>query len=152
MPNFDKVAVRITEVAARLAELVHRLGYELSSSISPQLVTRVNIRNADIQEAADQIGVGSGERHRRFVRGRTAAEVEDEPRVRDLDERRRAAVVASGQNATSEYGLVESNRAVHVDDGEKMRDAKPLSGRHLIGLLRDLYLVHERPEIELSRR
>ena len=69
MPNFDKVAVRITEVAARLAELVHRLGDELSSSISPKLITRVNIRNADIQEAADQIGVGSGERHRRFVRG-----------------------------------------------------------------------------------
>ena len=53
LPNFYNVAIRIANVAARLAVFGLRLGDELGSSASPQLVARLNIRNADIHEAAD---------------------------------------------------------------------------------------------------
>ena len=70
--------------------------------------------------------------------------VDKEPRVRDLDVPRRAAAVASAQNATSEDRFVKSKRSLDVGDGEKVCDAKPILRRHLIAFLLDLYLVHGR--------
>jgi hypothetical protein len=103
----------------------------------------MNIRNADIHEAADCIGVGGdSERYRWFVGCRTAADIDNEPRVRDLDVPWRALAVASAQNATSEYLLLKSSRSFDVGDSEKVCDGKPILRRHLIALLLDLYLVH----------
>src|SRR6202035_3568915 len=105
----------------------------------------MNIRNADIHEAVDQIGIGGdAERYRWFVGCRTAPDVDNEPRVRDLDVPRRAAAVASAQNATSEDRFVKSSRPFDVGDGEKVGDGKPIRRRHLIAFLLDLYLVHRR--------
>src|SRR6202035_2508683 len=105
----------------------------------------MNIRNADIHEAVDQIGVGGdAERYRWFVGCRTAPDVDNEPRVRDLDVPRRAAAVASAQNATSEDRFVKSSRSFDVRDGEKVCDGKPILRRHLIVFLLDLYLAHGR--------
>jgi hypothetical protein len=53
LPNFYNIAIRIANVAARLAVLRLRLRDELSSSTSPKFITLMNIRNADIHEAAD---------------------------------------------------------------------------------------------------
>ena len=53
LPNFYNIAIRIANVAARLAVLGLRLRDELGSSTSPKLVTPLNICNADIHEAAD---------------------------------------------------------------------------------------------------
>src|SRR5271168_1040370 len=101
----------------------------------------MNIRNADIHEAADRIGIGGdAERYRWFVGCRTAPDVDNEPRVRDLDVPRRA----SAQNATSEDRFVESSRSFDVGDGEKVCDGKPILRRHLIAFLLDLHLVHRR--------
>jgi hypothetical protein len=58
---------------------------------------------------------------------RTAPDVDNEPRVRDLDVPRRAAAVASAQNATSEDRFVKSSRSFDVGDGEKVRDGVNLS-------------------------
>src|ERR1700722_8950744 len=105
----------------------------------------MNIRNADIHKAVDQIGVGGdAERYRWFVGCRTAPDVDNEPRVRDLDVPGRAAAVASAQYATSEDRFVESSRSFDVGDGEKVRDGKSILRRHLIAFLLDLYLVHIR--------
>src|SRR5215472_5192473 len=75
---------------------------------------------------------------------RTAPDVDNEPRVGDLDIPRRAAAVASAQNATSEDLFVKSSRSFDVGDGEKECDGKPVLRRHLIAFLPDLYLVHRR--------
>ena len=53
LPNFYNIAIRIANVAARLAVLGLRLRDELSSSTSPKFITRLNICNADIHKAAD---------------------------------------------------------------------------------------------------
>src|SRR5215471_10336128 len=73
LPNFYNIAIRIANVAARLAVLGLRLRDELGSSTSPKFVARLNICNADVHKAADQIGIGGWpERYRWFVGCRTA--------------------------------------------------------------------------------
>src|SRR5277367_2824254 len=52
LPDFYNVAVGIADVAARLAILFLRLRNELGSATPPQIVARMNIRNADIHETA----------------------------------------------------------------------------------------------------
>src|ERR1700722_3256050 len=76
--------------------------------------------------------------------------LDNEPRVRDLDIPRRAAAVASAQNATPEDCFVKSSRSFDVRDGEKVRDGKPILRRHLIVFLVDLYLAHGRLQFGCS--
>src|SRR3984885_9099219 len=103
----------------------------------------MNIGNADIHEAADQIGIGGdAERDRWFVGRRTTPGIDEEPGVRDLDVPRRAFAVAPAQNATSEDRFVKSKRSLDVGDGEKVCDGNPILRRHLIGFLLDFYFAH----------
>jgi len=53
LPNLDNIAIRIANVAARLAILFLWLCDKLGSSAAPQFIARLNICNADIHEAAD---------------------------------------------------------------------------------------------------
>src|ERR1700761_3201563 len=53
LPNFYNIAVRIANIAARLAILGLRLRDEFGAATSPEFVARLNICNADIHEAAD---------------------------------------------------------------------------------------------------
>src|SRR5438552_5053643 len=107
LSDLDNVTVRIADVAARLAVLGDRLRDELGSSTSPRFVARLDIRDADIHKAADAIRVGDGEGYSRLVRRRPAPDVDQEPRIRDLNVRRCARAVASAQNATSKDGFIE---------------------------------------------
>src|SRR5580692_11290071 len=50
LSDLDNITVRIADVAARLAVLGDRLGDELGSSTFPQLIARLNSRNADIHK------------------------------------------------------------------------------------------------------
>src|SRR3954470_21589496 len=103
LPNFYNIAIRVANVAARLAILGLRFRDKLGSSTSPNPITCLNISNADIHKAADQVGGGGdAERYRWFIGCRSATGVDQEPGVRDLDIARRAAAVASAQNTTSE--------------------------------------------------
>src|ERR1700733_10219418 len=77
LSDFDNVTVRIADVAANLTVLGNRLRDELGSLACPQLITRVNIRNAEVHEAVDVIRVGDAERYRRLIRGRPAANVQN---------------------------------------------------------------------------
>src|ERR1700689_1430346 len=71
-------------------------------------------------------------------------DVDNEPRVRDLDVTRRALAIASAQNATTEDRFVKSKRSFDVGDGDKVCDGNAVLRRHLIGFLFDLYLAHSR--------
>src|SRR6202140_5006200 len=141
LSDLDDISVRIADVAARLAVLGDRLRDELRSSTFPQLIARLNIRNAEIHKAVDVIRVGDAERYRRFIRGRSASYVQNHPDIRKLKVPRRVAITQA-QNASAEDLFVITGRSLDVGDGKKMRDADPLSRGHLITLLLDLYTVH----------
>src|SRR6266566_2576855 len=102
-----------------LAPVVFGLGEELGSSGRPDLRCRGDVRDADVEEGADLVGVGRrGEGDRGFVVGRAAAVVEDEPRVRYLQD----DWIALEQDSPAEHGLVEVTGAVLVGDHEKEGD------------------------------
>ena len=89
----------------------------------------MNIDNADIQEAADLIGVGwDAERYRRLVRGGAASDVDNQPSIRDLNMPRRTLGVASAQNAAAEDLFIKISRSVDVGDGDEMCDGEPSRG------------------------
>jgi hypothetical protein len=143
LSDFDDIAIGIADVAAYLAVLGYRLRDELGSSTFPQFIARLNICNADIHKAADLIRVGQdAERYRRLIGGRAAPDVDNEPRIRDLNMPRCTLAVASAQNAAAEDFFIEASRSVDVGDGEKMCDGEPVARGHLIALLFDLYAVH----------
>ena len=71
------------------------------------------------------VGVGDPECYGWFVGCRAATDVDDEPRVRELDVPRRAAAVASAQYATSEDRFVKASRSFDVGDGQEVCDGKP---------------------------
>jgi hypothetical protein len=84
---------------------------------------------ADCLEISESLEIRQSprcERHRCLVGGRATPDVDKEPRIRDLNVRRRALAVASAQNATAEDLFIEASRPVNVGDGEKMCDADPL--------------------------
>src|SRR6202030_277413 len=141
LSDLDNIAVGIADVAADLAVLGYWLRDELGSSTFPQFIARLNIRNAEIHKAVYVIRVGDAERYRRLIRGRAAPNVQDHPDIRKLKVRRRVAVTQA-QNASAEDLFVVASRSLDVGDGEKLRDADPLSRGHLIALLFDLYRVH----------
>src|SRR5271154_3366543 len=96
LSDLDNITVRIADVAARLAVLGDRLGDELGSSTFPKFITSFNIRNANIHKAADLIRVSEdAKRYRWLVGGRSASDVDKQPRIRDLNVPRRALAVAS---------------------------------------------------------
>ena len=142
MADFDDVAVWIADVASRLAILVYGLREKRCASTLPQFVARLNVRDADIHEATDMIGIGRrAKRHRRFIRCGTAANVENEPCVGDFDVRR-CVSVAHAHNFSIEDRFVEFGGSLEVGHSEKVCDRKPLHRWHLIVLLLDLYFVH----------
>src|SRR5208282_1215109 len=141
LSDLDNISVRISDVAANLAVLGNGLCDELGPSTLPQFIARLNVRHADVQKAVDVIRVGDAERYRRLIRGRAAPNVQNHPDVRKLKVPRRIAVTQA-QNASAEDLFVVASRSLDVGDGEKMRDADPLSRGHLIALLFDLYRVH----------
>src|ERR1700733_979582 len=145
LSDLDNIAIGIAYVTARLTILVLRLRDERGSPFSPLFIACLNIRNTDVHKAADLIGIGGdAERYRRFVGCWTAADVDNQPRVRDLNVAWRAAAITSAQNASSENRFVKSKGSFDVGDAEKECDGKPVLWRHLIAFLFDLYFVHKR--------
>src|SRR6478752_5607287 len=149
LSDLDNISVRIADVAARLAVLGDRLRDELRSSAFPQFITRLNIRNAEIHKAVDVIRVGDAERYRRLIRGWSASNVQNHPDIRKLKVPRRVAVTQA-QNASAEDLFVVASRSLDVSDGEKLRDADPLSRGHFIALLVDSY-AHLTTPVPASR-
>src|SRR5579863_296062 len=101
-------------------------------------MARLNIRNAEIHKAVDVIRVGGAQRYGRLIRGRAASNVQNHPDIRKLKVPRRVAI-PQAQDASSEDLFVVASRSLDVGDGEKLRDAHPLSRGHLVALLFNLY-------------
>lgn len=53
LPNFYNITIGIANVAARLAVFILWLCDKLGSPTSPLFIARLNVRNADIHEAAE---------------------------------------------------------------------------------------------------
>ena len=69
----------------RYTVIIKRRRQELCPFGFPLLVTAVSISDSQVEEATDPVEIGRRlERNGWFVRGRTAAAVEDDPRVCDL--------------------------------------------------------------------
>ena len=69
----------------------------------------MNIGDADVQKAADLIRVGEdAERYRRLVWSGPTTDIDNEPRIRDLDVPRRALAIAQAQNAAAKDLFVEA--------------------------------------------
>ena len=102
----------------------------------------MNIRDANIHKAVNLIRVRNGERYGWLVGGRSAPDVDQKPRIRDLNVRGRAFAIAFAQNATAEDFFLPASRSIDIGDGEKMCDAESLPRGHLIAFLFDLYTVH----------
>ena len=109
LSDLDNVTVRIADVAAYLAVLGDRLGDEFGPSTLPRFVARLNIRDPNIHKTVDVIRIGDAESYRRLVRRWAASDVNEEPRIRDLNISRCARAVASAQNATSEDSFIEAS-------------------------------------------
>src|SRR5688500_18858355 len=111
LADLDQVPIRIADVAADLASTVLWWREELGSARAPLGVDRLDVRHADVQEAARTVRVGGClERDRRLVLGRPAADVDDDPAVGERDERR----LASQDGLAAEHLGIEAARALHV--------------------------------------
>src|SRR4051812_15669455 len=103
----------------------------------------LDVSDADIHETADGIGVGrDAERDRGFVGCGSPADVDDQPRVRDLDVSWRTAAIATAQDATSEHRFVKPKRSLDIRDRQEVRDGEPHLRGHLIAALFDVHLAH----------
>ena len=89
LADLDEVAVGVAHVAAEFMTPVCGRCQELGPASAPQLVDGVDVGDADVEEAADVVGVARRlERHRRLVIGGWPADVDDDPAVRERDDRR----------------------------------------------------------------
>src|SRR5262249_12507658 len=85
------MAFRIAEVAADLRPAVDWRREELGASLAPRLVGRLDVCDSDVQEAADAIGIARRlEGDAWLVVCGSAADVDDDPTVRERDDRRLA--------------------------------------------------------------
>src|SRR5919204_1467208 len=125
LPDLDQVAVRVAEVAPDLGGALLWRGEELGSASGPFLVDRLDVRDADVQEGAHAIGVRWGlERDRRLVLGGPAADVDDDPAVRERDERR----LAGPDRLAAEHVRVEAARSLDVRGDDEMGQDDPFLG------------------------
>jgi len=80
LTDLDEAAVWVAHVAAELMTPVCRRCRELGPAIAPLLVGGVDVGDADVEEAADMVGVAQWlKRHGRLVIGGWPADVDDDP-------------------------------------------------------------------------
>ena len=94
------------------------------------------------QAGAEVLQAESRELTQAHRAGGTAADIDDEPHVRQLQVARRTLAVASAQNAAAEHLLVKPQRSFNIGDDHKVRDGHPILRRHLIAFLLYLNLTH----------
>ena len=112
-------------------------GEELGAASAPICVGRRHVRDADVEKVAHPVRVtGRLERDRRLVVCRPSADVDDDPAVRERDDRRFALPHKLG----AEYVCVEAARAFDVVGDDEMRKHDPVlrcrefGHRSLLGL------------------
>src|SRR5207249_3655472 len=104
LADFDQVPVRVPDVGTNLYPMIFGLGQEFHALRRPVLVDLLDVGHPDVEERARAVRVWwRGQGHGRFVVGRPATFVEDEPGIRYLHDHR----VARDQDLPSENLLIE---------------------------------------------
>jgi hypothetical protein len=84
----------------------------------------------DVEEAADVVGVAWRlERHRRLVIGGWPADVDDDPAVRERDDRR----LPLPQHVAAEHAGVEASAPADVGGDDEVREHDSLRRRRELG-------------------
>src|SRR6266852_2451540 len=129
LADFDQVAVGVPDVSADLASVVLRLGKELGALRRPFLVGLLDVSDTNVEECACAVGVGRGrESDAGLVVRRTAAHIENQPRVRYLHDHR----VAVQENLPVEQRPIELTGPVLIGNHKKMRDDEAVLRRRKV--------------------
>src|SRR5436190_18102334 len=130
LAHLDQVAVRIADVAAELRPAVLRRSQELRAARTPLLIDRLNLRDADVEEAADPVGIGRRlEDHGGLVLRRSATQVDDDPAIGQRDDRG----LALEDSFAAEDVHVEAARALDIVGDNEMSEGDYLPGRGELG-------------------
>ena len=137
--HFKAIVISLLRSPNRLGESVlKRSDIDLDAAClpghAPLTVGKVGALSDLDNITVDHVRVRDAERYRRFVGSRPASDVDKKPRIRNLNVRRCAAVVAAAQNATAENCFVVASRPVDVGDGEEVCDGETVTGGHLIAV------------------
>src|SRR6266536_943842 len=109
LPDFDQVAVWVAEVAAGFLPAVDWRGEEVGATLAPGLIDGLDVGDADVQEAAHAIRIlWRLENDAWLVVCGSAADVDDDPAVRERDDRR----LAGENDLAAEDVAVRSGRRV----------------------------------------
>src|SRR5712692_6934093 len=88
LANLDQVPVGVAHVTADLAATVDRRGQKLRSAGAPLLIDGGDVGDTDVQEARGVIWIRRGhERYGGLVVGRSSADTDGDPAVRQGDDR-----------------------------------------------------------------
>src|SRR5262249_10907634 len=117
LADLDEVAIGVADVAPLFVRVLLGRRQELGPLSRPFLVALLDIGNAKVQERARSVSVGRGfENDIRFVIGGTAAHVDDDPGIGELDH---GGNVVEHDFAT-EHISIESGRAFDVTAGNEV--------------------------------
>src|SRR5918994_2253725 len=130
LSDLDQVPVGVTQVAADLAAEVLGWSDEDRTARAPLVVDGLDVRNPDVQEAA-----GAGRVRRRLqdhvwlVDGGPTADVDDDPRVSELDDRR----LALHDRFPAEHVGVKGARALDILGDDEVGEQDALAGARALG-------------------
>src|SRR5712691_7678395 len=126
LADLDQVAVGVSDIRADLASMVLRLSEERCALRRPFLVGLGNVGDANVEERACAVGVGwRNESDGGLVVSRTAPDIQDQPRVRNLHDDR----VALDENLTVEQRSIELTGPVLVGNHQKVRNYETVARR-----------------------
>src|SRR5262249_54645501 len=109
------MAVRIADIAAHLSLVLLRRRQELGTPRAPPGVHSLDVRNADIEEAADSVWVGRRlERDGRLVVRGTSSDVDDDPAVGQRHVRHLITCLAGDDCLAAEYFGIEAARTLDI--------------------------------------
>src|SRR5262245_31698295 len=118
LADLDQVTVRVTDVTADFCRVLLRLREKVRASRPPLLVHRLDVCHANVEEAAGPIRIRRYlERDGRLVVRRTATDVDDDPAVREGNDRR----LALSHRLTAEYLGVEAPGAGDIVRHDEVR-------------------------------
>src|SRR5271155_1516631 len=86
LSHFDQITIGIADITTDFVRVLLRGRQEFRAARAPFGVNSVHVRHSYIEETADPVGFGGRlKSDLRLVVGRTSADVDDDPTVRQLD-------------------------------------------------------------------
>src|SRR4051812_45600484 len=129
---FDQEAVRVMEVAADLRLMLLGWCQEVRPALPPLVVDSMDVRDPDVEEAAHEVRVARRfEGDSRLVIGRSSADVDDDPAVRERDVRDLVAPLSGDDGCAAQDVRVEvSGSGDILGNDEVSQDHLVVRARH----------------------